>query len=85
MQTSDQQQLEERMREIAREELAAYFEAGETVLGEVVEVDGPREVARQEIASLAALMLQRGAKGPWGEALADFSGRTDTGQEPGKE
>lgn len=62
--------------------------------------DLAREVAREEVASLSAMMLRRlQDMGPtrsnernmaveilselFGEALADFSGRTDTGASPG--
>jgi hypothetical protein len=47
-----------------------------------------REIAREEIASLAALVVGRSqgdASLPqiFGEALADFSGHTGSGDEPG--
>lgn len=42
-----------------------------------------RRIAREEIASLSGLMLNRGSHGAWGEALADFSGHTKD-EEPGE-
>lgn len=57
-----------------------------------------RDIAREEIASLAGLMLGRlGERGwnlrfiqqemaeVWGEALSDFSGQSGTGNAPGKD
>ena len=52
-----------------------------------------RQIVREEISSLCGLMLNRlsnsgqpGAalmRSAWGEALADFSGHTGEGEEPG--
>ena len=55
-----------------------------------------REIAREEIASLVGLVFRRLGEldpgsvdkhdltGIWAEALADFGGRSDDGQAPGK-